>query len=110
MKAQTILRTGILFVLVLVLAATSTAMIGSEVAEVDSIPSELTEPAACLVQDDAGPALPFDLGTQSWGGFPSCVVIHGTYCPVPGAIARCQWTPYEPEICVCQANNTFACF
>ncbi|MEM9557414.1 MAG: hypothetical protein AAGC60_24360 [Acidobacteriota bacterium] len=39
--------------------------------------------------------------------FPSCTVVHGTPCQA-GATARCQWTPYEPELCWC-TSGTFQC-
>lgn len=39
--------------------------------------------------------------------YPSCGVVHGTPCQ-QGQIARCQWTPYEPEVCTCP-NGTFKC-
>jgi|GEM_PF-3449957 len=38
---------------------------------------------------------------------PYCGAIHGTPCS--GSYIRCQWTPYEPEICICD-DGTFSCY
>lgn len=39
---------------------------------------------------------------------PSCFSVHGTAC-TPPATRHCLLAPYEPEICVCQSDNTWKC-
>ncbi len=41
--------------------------------------------------------------------YPRCSSIWGSYCSTPGSLVRCQWTPYEPEICVCLYSHVWQC-
>ncbi len=73
-------------------------------------------PELCPAVEQAQAALstPVELGQLPWetktNWLPYCSTVHGNYCPVVGGITRCLLAPYEPEICVCQSNNTWRCY
>lgn len=41
--------------------------------------------------------------------YPRCGALQGQACSPPGSFTRCQWTQFEPDICVCQSDNTWQC-
>ncbi len=71
------------------------------------IPEAQVGEAAAAVQAPAVP-LEFDFMVSA-SCTPTCGSLHGTSCPTPGAIKRCYHICGEPDICVCQNNNTWSC-
>ena len=76
------------------------------VATPELCPAAMQAQAALSTPEELG-LLPWETRT-SW--LPSCSSVHGSYCPVVGGITRCLLAPFEPEICVCQSDNTWRCY
>ncbi|MEM9595674.1 MAG: hypothetical protein AAGD06_15485 [Acidobacteriota bacterium] len=87
---------------------------------VDAAPAEAPEQTTAVADvtpDTAAEAKPVqalengdsEIAVQPAGfNFPSCFQVHGNPCQA-GQIARCQWTPYEPDVCFCGSGGTFRC-
>jgi len=41
--------------------------------------------------------------------YPSCYTVHGTSCSVVGSKKICQWSQFEPDVCVCQEDLLWQC-
>lgn len=86
---------------------------GASLVEPAAAEQSVEAPAVALEQGACqDPAITIPALTQAdfqEMAFPSCWQVDGSYCSNPGSWTRCQWTPYEPEICVCQSNHTWQC-
>lgn len=85
-------------------------------AEQSAMSKQALFPEMCPVAEHALAAPSTPLGSAPWlgtvqpFGLPSCSSVHGTSCSPPGSHRFCLLAPGEPEICVCQNNNTWKCY
>jgi len=90
-----------------VTTAPSATLDAPEPAAADAVSPEL---AATVVSTEAfldGLSQEADARAAGWS-LPSCQAYNGTYCASGSSYFRCQHTPSEPGICICQ-NNTWHC-
>lgn len=102
---KTLMALAVLSILALPAAAQS-APIDAEA------PAPTTEaapaPEATVTTEEAPVALRLEPGFEAiQQSYPSCSQVAGTPCSA-GQTKRCQWTPYEPEVCWCN-EGTFQC-
>lgn len=70
-------------------------------------PKPVEEATAEATKAPAPP--PVEAAKPVFVSLPSCFVVHGTSCAPPNSTRLCLLAPFEPELCVCQSNNTWRC-